>query len=80
MKAVSSSVTGSGVSTDRISVASKQRMPKAEQLPSDQTASVFQSSPFKREVPLPHNAEFVEIDGKKYFLDAPRGTYVNIVI
>ncbi len=80
MKTVSSPITGSGINTDRISVASKQRMQKTEMPPDQKNASTFQSSPFKREVPLPHNAEFVEIDGKKYFLDAPRGTYVNIII
>jgi len=79
MKTPLSSLTGSSISTDRIAVASRQRTSKIEQ-PLDQNASPFQSSSFRREVPMPQNAEFVEIDGKKYFLDAPRGTYLNIIV
>ena len=79
MKTVSSSLTGSGINTDRISVASKQRLPKNEASPEYKTPPV-QASSFKREVPLPQNTGFVEVDGKKYYLNAPRGTYLNILV
>ena len=79
MKTVSSSLTGSGINTDRISVASKQRTLKNETPPENKVAAVQMSS-FKREVPIPQNAGFVEVDGKKYFLNAPRGTYLNILV
>ncbi|MBO4520897.1 MAG: hypothetical protein J5787_06785 [Alphaproteobacteria bacterium] len=79
MKTPLSSLAGSAISTDRISAASKQRAARIEQ-PRDQNASSMQSTSFRREVPMPQNAEFVEIDGKKYFLDAPRGTYLDIIV
>ena len=80
MKTPLSSLTGSAVNTDLISVASKQRAIKAERPYDQRNTPSSQSASFRREVPMPHNAEFVEIDGKKYFLDAPRGTYVDIVV
>ena len=81
MKTPLSSLTGSGINTDRISAASKRRMIKADR-PFDQSSNApsFPSTSFKREVPIPNSSEFVEIDGKKYFLDAPRGTYLNIIV
>ena len=80
MKTELSSLTRPGINTDRISVASKQRVQKNE-APADSGAPPVQaSSAFLREVPMQKNAEFVEIDGKKYFLDAPRGSYVNILV
>ncbi|MBR1778658.1 MAG: hypothetical protein IJ752_08785 [Alphaproteobacteria bacterium] len=79
MKAPVSSATGSNLSTERIAAVSRQQMPKIESS-ADQNTPAFQASSFRREVPLPKNADFVEIDGKKYFLDAPRGTYLNIVV
>ena len=79
MKPISSSTSGLELNTDRIAAASKQRQTHAanatEQHPSD-----FQASAFRREIPIVQDAEFVEVDGKKYFLNAPRGTYVNIII
>ena len=79
MKTALPSLTGSGINTDRISVASKQRALKNETTPDNKTSAV-QTSSFKREVPIPQNAGFVEADGKKYYLNAPRGTYLNILV
>ena len=80
MKTAPSSMTGSGINTDRISIASRQLTPKAGNQPVSSKTSDIQASSFKREVPMPAEAKFVEIDGKKYFLDAPRGTYLNILV
>ena len=79
MKAPISSLTGSALGTDRVAAASRQRQPRIE-TPANQEAPILQSSAFKREVPMPQNADFVEIDGRKYFLDAPRGTYLDILV
>ena len=79
MKPVSSSTSGLELNTDRIAAASKQRQVRS--LPSaKQEAYDSPLTSFKRERPISNNAEFVEIDGKRYFLNAPRGTYVNIII
>ena len=79
MKAPVSSLTRTNVNTDLISVASKQRTQTTDTLSDKDVFSSGQSA-FKREVPMPHNAEFVEVDGKKYFLNAPRGYYVDIIV
>ena len=79
MKNISSSLTNTSLSTDRISTASRQLLPKSDSA-ADTTVSNFQSQAFRREVPIPQNGAFVEVDGKKYFLDAPRGSYVNILV
>ena len=79
MKTPLSSLTGTAINTDRISVASKQRTVRIDQSP-EQSEPASQQTSFRREVPMPKGAEFVEIDGKKYFLDAPRGTYLNILV
>ena len=80
MKTELSSLTPPGINTDRISAASKQRAQRNETAAVSNASPPRASSPFLREVPLQKNAEFVEIDGKKYFLDAPRGSYVNILV
>ena len=79
MKPVSSSISGLELNTDRIAAASKQRQTRASATP-EQNASAFQAAAFRREMPMTSAAEFVEVDGKKYFLNAPRGTYVNIIV
>ena len=79
MKTPVSSLTNSLVNTDRVSIASKQPAQKIESL-SGKESSSSQFSSFRREVPMPRNAEFVEVDGKKYFLNAPRGSYVDIIV
>ena len=79
MKSISSSLTNTSLSTDRVSTASRQLLPKSDPM-SDTAASNFQSQAFRREVPMPQNGAFVEVDGKKYFLDAPRGSSVNILV
>lgn len=61
------------VSTDRIATASKARVSNGG------TAATAAS--FQRERPFDtQNAEFVELDGKRYYLNAPRGTYLNILV
>ena len=79
MKSVSSSTPRLNLNTDRIAVASKQQQKNVSALNTPQTET-FNTGSFKREVPLIPQSDFVEIDGKKYYLNAPRGTYVNIVI
>ena len=78
MKTPVSSFTGTNINTDRISVASKQRARTFDTVSGETISS--KTSAFKREVPMPQNSEFVEIDGKKYFLNAPRGFYVDIIV
>lgn len=81
MKPVTSFSSGLELNTDRIAAASKQR--RADR-PAATTESnrepAQQASAFRREIPMPDNAGFVDVDGKRYFLNAPRGTYVNIVV
>lgn len=79
MKTPLSSLTGTAIGTSRTAAASGQRISRTERQP-DQNVPAAPSASFRREVPMPQNAEFVEIDGKKYFLDAPRGTYLNILV
>ena len=79
MKTISSSLTNPNLGADRISATSRQLLPKSEST-ADASAPNFQAQAFRREVPMPQKGEFVEVDGKKYFLDAPRGSYVNILV
>lgn len=79
MKPISSSTSGLELNTDRIAAASKQRPTRAS-VSAEETPSSFQAAAFRREMPMTRDAGFVEIDGKKYFLNAPRGTYVNIIV
>lgn len=79
MSNVSLGNSGLNISTDRVSVGSK-RAP-APGIQDVQAASPQDARlPFRREVPNTERSEFVEADGKKYFLNAPRGTYVNILV
>lgn len=81
MKPISSSTSGLELNTDRIAAASKQRQTRATAAAEGQDASsAFQAAAFRREMPMTRDAGFVEVDGKKYFLNAPRGTYVNIIV
>lgn len=79
MKPISSSTSGLELNTDRIAAASKQRQTRAP-ASAEQDSAAFHAAAFRREMPMTRDAEFVEVDGKKYFLNAPRGTYVNIII
>ncbi len=80
MKPVSSFSSGLEINTDRIASASKQKMSQPTSSVEKQTFGSERSASFRREVPFSHGSEFVEIDGKKYFFSAPRGTYLNIVV
>lgn len=61
------------VNTDRIAASSKPRVSIGN--------TVAPSASFQRERPFDtQNAEFVELDGKRYYLNAPRGTYLNILV
>ena len=74
MTKLPSTLQSLSVNTDRIAAASKQR--------SVQNAQDRQpSADFRRERPFDtRDADFVEVDGKRYYLNAPRGTYLNILV
>lgn len=73
MTKVPSTLHGLTVNTDRIAAAAKQRVSNGEKAVS--------ATAFQRERPFDtQNAEFVELDGKRYYLNAPRGTYLNILV
>ena len=80
MKPVTSFTSGLDLNTDRIAAASRQNRVHVQPTEANNDAPAFQASAFRREIPMPRNAEFVELNGKKYFLNAPRGTYVNILV
>ncbi len=79
MSNVSLGNSGLNISTDHIQVGSKRAPTPGIQ---DVQAASPQDArtPFRREVPHTERSEFVEVEGKKYFLNAPRGTYVNILV
>ncbi|MCQ2913707.1 MAG: hypothetical protein MJ247_00740 [Alphaproteobacteria bacterium] len=68
--------SGMNLSTDLVSVSSR-RTPIS-------TVSQAQESQYQNsrrvEVPFTSDEGFVLVDGKKLYLDAPRGTYVNILV
>lgn len=80
MKPVTSFTSGLDLNTDRIAAASRQNRVHTPPAEANNDSPSFQASAFRREIPMPRNAEFVELNGKKYFLNAPRGTYVNILV
>ena len=80
MAPISSALTGTGVNTDRIAVSSRQRTAETESAKRREEQPNVPALSFRREVPMPRNDNFVEADGKRYYLNAPRGTYVNIVV
>lgn len=81
MKPVTSFSSGLELNTDRIAAASKQRRADRPAATTDSSREPAQQArAFRREIPMPDNAGFVDVDGKRYFLNAPRGTYVNIVV
>ena len=80
MAPISPALTGTSVNTDRISVSSRQRTAETEAARRQEEQANVPALTFRREVPMPANDGFVEADGKRYFLNAPRGTYVNIVV
>ncbi len=80
MKPISSFSSGLELNTDRIASTSKHRSAQPTRSVETNTFGSQHASAFKREVPFSNGSEFVEIDGKKYFFSAPRGTYVNIIV
>lgn len=75
MKAVTPLPPTSGQATNSFSVTRKQR-PAGESAPDESAASAA----FRREMPMTRGSDYVDVDGKRYFFDAPRGTYLNIVV
>lgn len=76
MKPIPSSLTkGLNLNTDRIITASKQKMP-----PSEKAHSVTPSLTLRQDVFSGSNNAFVELDGKRYYLNAARGSYINIIV
>jgi len=75
MKAVTPLPLTSGQAANGFSVMSKRR-------PANETVADGNIAPsaFRREMPMTRGSDFVDIDGKRYFFDAPRGTYLNIVV
>lgn len=65
------------VNTDQIAASSK-RIEPAKRQNIEQNIDVLPA--FRREVPFSEYSHFVEIDGKRYNLNAPRGTYLNILV
>lgn len=81
MKTVTSANRSLELSTERVAASSRQQRPGAAKTAVFQDeSSAAQVSGLRREVPMPDDAEFVISDGKKYFLNVPRGTYVNILV
>ena len=72
MTKVPSALQSLTVSADRIAAAPKRHVSPETATPS--------ASAFQRERPFDSSSEFVEIDGKRYYLNAPRGTYLNILV
>ena len=79
MKIPVSSTSGFSNGTDIVSAAAVRNQKKAE-ANDRQLSSSPSSSAFLREIPIPREAAYVEADGKKYLLNAPRGTYLNIIV
>ena len=65
------------LNTDQIAASSKRIQP-AKRQNIEQNIDVLPA--FRREVPFSEDSHFVEIDGKRYNLNAPRGTYLNILV
>lgn len=81
MKSVTSANRSLELNTERVAASSKQqRLGAAKTAASQDSGPVASPGPFRREVPMTDDAEFVISDGKKYFLNVPRGTYVNILV
>ena len=78
MAEISFSNTQTGVNTDRIAASSRAFTPsKSERADNgDSARAVAVRSSYKANPADP----FVEIDGKRYYLNAPRGTYLDILV
>lgn len=80
MAGVSFNKPQSGVNTDRIAASSRAFTP-AKTAPTgnpagSQTKAIVSRERFDAQPADP----FVEVDGKRYYLNAPRGTYLNILV
>lgn len=76
MSSVSFSNRGINVNTDRIAASSKRIEAAGRSV--ERTTDVLPA--FRREALFGEESNFVEIDGKRYNLNAPRGTYINILV
>lgn len=79
MKVPASPLSGTSNGTDVIAITARRNQTRVDHQnkPAD---SSQKSSSFLREVPFSRDSEYVEADGKRYFLNAPRGTYLNILV
>lgn len=68
------------LNTEHISVSSKRGFEKQSVTYEAEPVSETNAVSYKREVPYTQESEFVIVDGKKYFLDAPRGSYLDIMV
>ncbi len=75
MKTIPSSFKGLDLNTDRIIAASKQKI-----LPSEKKNSITPSLISRQDTLSGSNNTFVELDGKRYYLNAVRGSYINIIV
>ena len=67
-----------GVNTDRIAASSRAFTPQKS---AETTSAEREKNPSRREMFAPDASEpFVEKDGKRYYLNAPRGTYLDIFV
>lgn len=67
-----------GVNTDRVAASSRSFLKKNI----EETKEFSEKTPvlYTREVPGLNDSPFVEENGKRYYLNAPRGTYLNILV
>lgn len=81
MKTITSANRSLELSTERVAASSKQqRLGAAKTTASQDGGTAAPQTTFRREVPMTDDAEFVISEGNKYFLNVPRGTYVNILV
>lgn len=81
MAGVSFNKPQSGVNTDRIAASSRAFTPaksasSTEKARDSQTNALVRRERFDAQPADP----FVEVNGKRYYLNAPRGTYLNILV
>ena len=79
MANVSFNNSTTGVNTDRVAASSKAFVKKNVDNNPAPDSQTFLPAP-RRAVPNGENAPFVDVDGKRYYLNVPRGTYLNILV
>lgn len=72
------SVKSTALTADRLSVEARRTPLVGRQTAAGETEK---NRVFAREAPFATDkAEFVEADGRRYYLNAPRGTYLDILV